>query len=220
MHAHRIDILDGADDDAVVVLVADDLHLVFLPAEHRLLDQHLASGRGVEPALDDLEELLAVIGDAAAGAAEREGGADDGGKPDLLHGVERLDQAFLDVTPPPLAFVPRPIRLELGKRAGALLRVGRGRLDARHLVLVFLPVGALQRAGVGEPRARRLEPDLRHRLAEQLAVLGLVDDLGARADHLHAEFLEHAGAVEAERGVERGLARPWSAAARRAAPAR
>ena len=69
MHAHRIDILDRADDDAVVVLVADDLHLVLLPAEHRFLDQHLGGRRGVEPALDDLQELLAVIGDAAAGAA-------------------------------------------------------------------------------------------------------------------------------------------------------
>ena len=58
-------------------LVADDLHLVFLPAEHRFLDQHFGGRRGVEAALDDLEELLAVVGDAAAGAAEGEGRADD-----------------------------------------------------------------------------------------------------------------------------------------------
>ena len=77
-------------------LVADDLHLVLLPAEHRFLDQHLAGRRGVEPALDDLQELLAVIGDAAAGAAEREGGADDGGKPDIGQRLERLDQALLE----------------------------------------------------------------------------------------------------------------------------
>ena len=83
MHAHRIDILDRADDDAVVVLVADDLHFVLLPAEHRFLDQHFASGRGIEPALDDLEKLLAVIGDAAAGAAKGEGGTNDGGKADI-----------------------------------------------------------------------------------------------------------------------------------------
>ena len=38
----------------------------------------------------------------------------------------------------------------------------------------------------------RLEPDLIHRLAEQLAVFGLVDGLGVGADHLHAEFLQHA----------------------------
>ena len=75
VHAHRIDVLDRADDDAVVRLVADHLHLEFLPAEHALLDQHLVGRRGVEPALDDLEELRLVVGDAAAGAAEREGRA-------------------------------------------------------------------------------------------------------------------------------------------------
>ena len=57
------------------VLVAHHLHLEFLPAEHRLLEQHLAGGRGVEAAGHDLLELLAVVGDAAAGAAEREGRA-------------------------------------------------------------------------------------------------------------------------------------------------
>ena len=68
--AHRIDVLDRADDDAVVRLVADHLHLVFLPAEHALLDQHFGGRRGVEAALDDLEEFGAVVGDAAAGAAD------------------------------------------------------------------------------------------------------------------------------------------------------
>src|SRR4029453_1263084 len=83
VHAHRIDILDGADDDAIVVAIAYHLHLIFLPAEHRFLDQHFGGGRGVEPAFDDVEELLAVVGDAAAGAAECEGGTDDAREPDL-----------------------------------------------------------------------------------------------------------------------------------------
>ena len=186
-------------------LIADDLHLVFLPAEHRLLDQHLAGRRGVEPALDDLQELLAVIGDAAAGAAKGEGRADDGRQPDIRQRLQRLDQALLDIAPPPRAFALRPGMLEGGERCSALVRVcDLG--DARDLGLVFLAVGALQRRGVGEPRARRLEPDLGHRLAEQLAVLGLVDRLGPRADHLDAVFVEHAGAMQAERGVERRLA--------------
>jgi hypothetical protein len=33
VHAHRVEVLDGADDDAVVLVVAHDLHLEFLPAE-------------------------------------------------------------------------------------------------------------------------------------------------------------------------------------------
>ena len=72
MHAHRIEVLDRADDDAVVALVAHHLHLEFFPAQHRFLDQHLAGRRGVDAALDDLDELGLVVGDAAAGAAERE----------------------------------------------------------------------------------------------------------------------------------------------------
>src|SRR5450755_1343678 len=45
------------------------LHLVLFPAQHRFLDQHLGGGRGLETALHDVEEFVAVVGDAAAGAA-------------------------------------------------------------------------------------------------------------------------------------------------------
>ncbi len=59
---------------------------------------------------------------------------------------------------------------------------------------------------VGERALRRFEPDAVHRLAEQQAVLGLVDRLLGRADHFDVEFLEHALAGQRQRGVERGLA--------------
>src|SRR4030095_14198135 len=65
-------VLDRADDDAVVRLVADDLHLELLPSDQALLDQQLLGRRKVEAALADLLELVGVVGDAAAGAAERE----------------------------------------------------------------------------------------------------------------------------------------------------
>ena len=58
---------------------------------------------------------------------------------------------------------------------------------------------------MGEHRARRLQPDLLHRLAEQLAVLGLVDGLGRGADHLDAELLQHAHLAERQRAVQRRL---------------
>src|SRR5690606_37173784 len=38
VHAHGIDVFDRADDDAVVVLVANDFHLVFLPPQNAFLD--------------------------------------------------------------------------------------------------------------------------------------------------------------------------------------
>ncbi len=150
--AHRVDVLDGADDDAVVRLVADHLHLEFLPAEHQFLDQHLGRGRGVEAALDDVEELLAVIGDAAAGAAEGEGRADDRRQADGLHRLERIDQRM------------------------------------------------------GKLGARRLQADPPHCLAEQLAVLGLVDRFRRCADHLDAELVEHAHLAQRQRRVECRLA--------------
>ena len=42
--AHRVDILDRADDDEVVGDVAHHLELVFLPADDRFLDQDLVDG--------------------------------------------------------------------------------------------------------------------------------------------------------------------------------
>ncbi len=148
MHAHRVDILDRADNDAVVRLVADDLHLILLPAEHQFLDQHLARRRSVQPALDDPQIFLAVIGDAAAGAAEREGRTDDGGQADR---VERLE--------------------------------GFAEIMSQH-------------------GARRGETDFAHRLLETLAVFGLVDSVSTGPDHLHAEPIKRAVAIECKRGVQ------------------
>ncbi len=87
MDAHGIEILDGADDDAVVSPVAHHLHLVLLPAKQGFLDENFRGGGGVEALGGDGLELLPVVGDAAAGAAEGEGRADDKGKgADLGHG--------------------------------------------------------------------------------------------------------------------------------------
>ncbi len=77
---HRIDVLDRTDDDAVVRAVADDFHLVFFPAEHRFFDQHFRARGGFEPARDNLFKLFLVVGDAAAGAAQREARPNDGGE--------------------------------------------------------------------------------------------------------------------------------------------
>jgi hypothetical protein len=77
MDAHRVYILDRADDDAVVRIVADNLHLVFLPAQHRFLDQHLVDRRGAQAVGHHLLEFDLVVGDAAAGAGQREGRPDN-----------------------------------------------------------------------------------------------------------------------------------------------
>ena len=78
--AHRVEVLDRADDDDVVAPVADHLELELVPAPHRLLDQHLAD-RALAQAALDLRAQLGRRGDeAAAVAAEREGRPDDRGR--------------------------------------------------------------------------------------------------------------------------------------------
>jgi hypothetical protein len=58
VHAHGIEVLDGADDDDVVVHVAHHLQLELLPPQHRLLDEHLLDGLSCSP--HDLLELLGL----------------------------------------------------------------------------------------------------------------------------------------------------------------
>ena len=77
VHAHRVDVLDRAHDHHVVGVIAHHLELVLLPAEEAALDEHLARGRQLETAAHDILVLLAVVRDAATGAAQRERGAND-----------------------------------------------------------------------------------------------------------------------------------------------
>ncbi len=100
----------------------------------RFLDQDFVGRGGVDAALDDLDEFGLGVGDAAAGAAHGEGGADDRGQADIVERAQRVGQVL------------------------------------------------------GLDRARRLQPDPGHGLAEAAAVFGLVDGVGGGADHLDVEF--------------------------------
>ena len=148
--AHRIEVLDRADDDAVVALVAHHFHLEFLPAEHRFLDQHFGGRRGVEPAFDDLDELGFVVGNAAAGAGERERWSDDRRQADVVERFERFEQALGDVAPLALGLACGPGGLECGEM---LLFFGRrvtARVDLGNLGGVLIAVGALEVGRIGE----------------------------------------------------------------------
>ena len=77
MHAHRVEVLNRANDHAIIRAVTHHFHFIFFPSQQRFINQHLGHGGHVEPAGDDGFEFLAVVGDAAAGPAEGEAGADD-----------------------------------------------------------------------------------------------------------------------------------------------
>ncbi len=58
---------------------------------------------------------------------------------------------------------------------------------------------------LGLDRARRLQPDPGHGLAETAAVFRLVDGVGRGADHLDVEFGQRALPAQRQRAVQRGL---------------
>ena len=87
MHAHRIQIFDGTDDDAIIRAVADHFHFKLLPTQHAFFHQHFTGHGSRQAGGDDLFEFFAVIGNAAPRAAEREGGANNAGQP---HNLQRI----------------------------------------------------------------------------------------------------------------------------------
>ncbi len=91
VHAHRVEVLDRADDDDVVRAVADDLQLELVPAPHRLLDEHLPDRGLREPALDLPAQPVEVVREASPVAAERERRPHDGGQEQVVELLERGD---------------------------------------------------------------------------------------------------------------------------------
>ena len=82
MHAHRIEIFNRADDDAVVLLVAHHLHLNFFPTDQGFLNQQFVRRAGFKTAFANRQKLLLVVGNPAARPAERKGRANDHGETD------------------------------------------------------------------------------------------------------------------------------------------
>ncbi len=77
MHAHGVDVLHGADGDGGVVGVAHHLELDLLVALDALFHQHFVDGGEVEGVSHKLFHLFRAVYEAAARAAQREGGAKD-----------------------------------------------------------------------------------------------------------------------------------------------
>ncbi len=174
MHTHRVEILDGADDDAVVVLVAHDFHLVLFPPQHGFVDEDFGGWRGIEAGGRDLLKLFHVVGHAAACAAHRETGADDDGQADALDRRARFFHRMRQR-------VLRNLETDAGHRLveqAAILRLVDGRkVRADQLDAVFFQhaglrqfLGAVERrlaAHGGQQRVRLLlGDDLLHELRQ------------------------------------------------------
>ena len=84
--AERVHVLHRAHGDARVLGVAHDLVLDLLPAHEAALDHDLLDGARPEARADALPVRLLGLHDAAAGAAQRERGPDDGGQADGRRG--------------------------------------------------------------------------------------------------------------------------------------
>ncbi len=168
-----------------------------------MLDQHFGGGGGVQTALDDIHELVAVIGNATAKATQREGRADDGRQADVFQRLQRFGDAFGNVAAFAFRFITLPAAQEV--RLDGFAISDEQRLDANKLGAVAFLVSRFQIRCVGEPRARRFKADAGHAVAETLAILRLVDGFGRGADHLDIETLQHAHALQGERGVQRRL---------------
>ena len=95
MNADGVEVLHAADGDDVALAVAHHLELDLFPAADALLDQDLVDRGAAQTVLGDLEEVFLGVGDASAGAAERERRTYDDGIPylprDLDRGIEIVD---------------------------------------------------------------------------------------------------------------------------------
>ena len=79
VHADGVEVLHRADGEHVPRAVAQHFELDLLPAADVLFDEHLRDGREHEAVVGDEAELLLVVRDAAARAAQRERGTHDDG---------------------------------------------------------------------------------------------------------------------------------------------
>ena len=66
MNAHRVKVLNRADDDDVVAQVAHDFEFVLFPTKNGLFDQGFMNRREIEAARENIEQFFAIIRNAPA----------------------------------------------------------------------------------------------------------------------------------------------------------
>ena len=182
VHAHGVEVLDGAHDDAVAGDVAHDLHLDLLPALEALLDEHLAVGRERKALLGNAQQVIVVVGHTAAGTAQREGRAQH-------HRVADVRRDGLALPDRVRHARARHLEADVAHGPGKELAV-LAALDAGDVAADDLDAKALEHAGL-----RQLDRAVECRLAAHVGQEGVrslaLDDLG----HARAGDGLHVGAV-------------------------
>ena len=194
MDAHRVQVLDGADDDDVVPAVPHHLQLVFLPAGDGLLDQDLGDHARVQTARGHVFEPGPVGDHPASGTAEGEGGPDDQREADRLRDPAGLLEGMGE--PAPRQVDPDPLHGLLEQLAVFCLADGLSvRADHPHA------------HPVEDAFLRELDGDVQTRLPaeggqESVRTLGL-DDLfqHGNGDRLDVRGVRHLGIRHDGRGV-------------------
>ena len=171
VHAHRVEVLDRAHHHHVVVAVAHQLELEFLPAVDRFLDQHVGARGCGQPVAGHPVDVLDGVRHARAEAAHRERRPHDDRQAEFLDGLADLVHRETDSGAGGFAADLGDDVLELLPVLAALdgLEVGADQLDAvalQHAVLVQRD-GRVQRGLPAEGGQQRVD---------LVAALGLLGD--------------------------------------------
>mmetsp|Transcript_2844 Transcript_2844/g.8482 ORF Transcript_2844/g.8482 Transcript_2844/m.8482 type:complete len:686 (+) Transcript_2844:1556-3613(+) len=191
MHAHRVHILDGANDDHIISQVPHHLQLVLLPPKQRLLDLHLRRHRRIQAALANLQKLVHIVRNTTARPSQRERRSDDERKvPNRLMCLHRLLHVVRDAR---LGHLQPQSLHRIRKQFPVLRLVDRLQLGPNQLDPVFIQNAALgERLGQVQrclPAHRRqdrvrlfLDNNLLHKLWSHRAHVGTVRRLRIRHD--------------------------------------
>ncbi len=201
MDPHRVDVLDRADDDHVVVAIPHQLELELTPAEDRLLDEHLVDGARREALGDDLAELGLRSGGAAALAAHRECRADD--RRQLQRSVRERRLGVADRLGDQRPRHPEPGGLHRLAELVAILGpvdgvvVGADQLDVEALerAVVVEALGQVERRLAAERRQQRIGSlpfdDPGHDARDERLDVGAVGELRVGHDRRRVRVDEH-----------------------------
>ena len=181
MHAHGIDVLNRTDDDRVIRLVADNLHLELFPTEQAFVDQDLAHRGRIKTRQANALVVFLVVGNTAACPAKGEGRPDDRRQPKRLKCLPRLVQVCRNCG---FRIFETDARHRFGEQLAILSHFNRGLLRPDQL-----DTETLQRAIIRQ-RQRGIQRRLTAHGRQQRVRLFFFDNL---ADEIRGDRLDIGG---------------------------